>query len=97
MLLKGISLDNKVIKKAIFRLCDKDILLDVTFKDSDDCEILNMGLALHERGEIDKLHDGLTNQGITVSWALSITLDNENMTATFNDWEDDKDYEFNDF
>ena len=47
MLLKGISLDNKIIKKAIFRLYDYDTLLDITFIDNDDCEIINMGFTLN--------------------------------------------------
>lgn len=96
MLLKGISLDNKIIKKAIFRLYGGDTLLDITFIDNDDCEIINMGSALQELREVDRLRDGLINQGIVVNWALTITCDDESMTATMDCYEN-KDYSFNDF
>lgn len=75
MLLKALTVNNELIKKAVFQLSEYDTVLDITYYDHNDNEILSEGYNILEKGIVGKLQEGLENEGIKVQYRLHLIID----------------------
>ena len=63
MLLAGLTPNNKIIKKAIFRISEYSTRLDITYYNHQETEIISEGYLIQEKKEITHLQKGLEQQG----------------------------------